>query len=200
MPTQTKMLTNFTKFLASEGRDVTLSQFSPETVRAFIVDQQEKHLSPFTVQSKVRALKAFSSWLLAERYTSDNALNNVKLPKAPVKLIEPLTTDEMVSLEHLMKKDDRLDTVEDALARHKRRGAMLKSTEDSAVARVMDYELRKSLTPRQEQVLELRLQQYSESEIAAVLGITQESVSNLVIHIRVKAAETGGISHLHRLG
>jgi len=99
---------------------------------------------------------------------------------------------QMVSLEHLMEKDDRLDTVEDALARHKRRGEILKPTEDSAVARVMDYELRKSLTPRQEQVLDLRLQQYSESEIAAVLSITQESVSDHVLKIRERALAAWG--------
>ncbi|MDO8636072.1 MAG: sigma factor-like helix-turn-helix DNA-binding protein [Dehalococcoidia bacterium] len=99
---------------------------------------------------------------------------------------------QMVSLEHLMEKDERLDTVEDALARHKRRGEILKPT--------MDYELRKYLTPRQEQVLDLRLQQYSESEIAAVLGITQVSVSTHVLKIRIRALAAWGVSRNHRPG
>ncbi|MDO8637037.1 MAG: hypothetical protein Q7R34_12545, partial [Dehalococcoidia bacterium] len=38
----------------------------------------------------------------------------------------------------------------------------------------------------------LRLQQYSESEIAAVLGITQESVSNHVLKIRLRALAAWG--------
>ena len=99
---------------------------------------------------------------------------------------------QMVSLEALMEKDDRLDTVDEALARRRRHGEISKPTEDSAVARVMDYELRQSLTPRQEQVLDLRLQQYSESEIAAVLGITQVSVSNHVLKIRLRALAAWG--------
>lgn len=55
-------------------------------------------MSPFTVQGKVRALKAFCSWLLAEGYTDDHLLTNVKLPKVPVKLIEPLTPEEIDAL------------------------------------------------------------------------------------------------------
>ena len=52
----------------------------------------------------------------------------------------------------------------------------------------MLQELWEYLTPRQRQVLELRLQEYSESEVATVLGISQASVSKHVIYIKVKAA------------
>ena len=54
--------------------------------------------SPYTVQGKVRALKAFSSWLFAEGYIPHNLLANVKLPKVPTKLIEPLSPGEIDSL------------------------------------------------------------------------------------------------------
>jgi hypothetical protein len=50
-------------------------------------------MSPYTVQGKARALKAFSSWLLREGYVSTNLLSNYKLPKVPVILIEPLTVE-----------------------------------------------------------------------------------------------------------
>ena len=50
------------------------------------------------MQCKVRALKAFSSWLTREGYTPENVLINIKLPKAPSKLIVPLTTDEVDKL------------------------------------------------------------------------------------------------------
>ncbi|MCK4793160.1 MAG: hypothetical protein KAV87_56035, partial [Desulfobacteraceae bacterium] len=55
---------------------------------------QAKSISPKTVQCHVRALKAFSSWLYAEGYTLDNRLKNLKIPKAPVTVIEPLTPEE----------------------------------------------------------------------------------------------------------
>jgi len=50
------------------------------------------------VQAKVRALKGFSSWLFGESYLPDNLLAYLKIPKAPTKLIEPLTTEEIDSL------------------------------------------------------------------------------------------------------
>lgn len=52
-------------------------------------------LSPFTVQGRVRALKAFSSWLFREGYIEQNILSNVKLPKVPIKIIEPLMASEI---------------------------------------------------------------------------------------------------------
>jgi len=99
---------------------------------------------------------------------------------------------QVLSLEALLEHKDGRDTVDDALARRRRRGEIPNPTEEIAVARVMDYELRKSLTPRQEQVLDLRLQQYSESEVAAVLGITQVSVSAHVLKIRLRALAAWG--------
>jgi integrase/recombinase XerC/integrase/recombinase XerD len=47
------------------------------------------------VQGKVRALKAFASWLCTEGYTPDNLLYNLKLPRTPNNLINPLTNDEI---------------------------------------------------------------------------------------------------------
>lgn len=57
--------------------------------------EQDELVSPRTVQCHVRALKAFSSWLYGEGYTEENRLRNLKLPKAPTKMIEPLTPEEI---------------------------------------------------------------------------------------------------------
>ncbi|MBA7686241.1 Tyrosine recombinase XerC [subsurface metagenome] len=57
--------------------------------------ERDKPISPKTVQCHVRALKAFSSWLYAENYTPENRLKNLKIPKAPVTIIEPLTPEEI---------------------------------------------------------------------------------------------------------
>jgi len=89
-----EMLNDFVRFLESGGSRRILSEFSTEMVRAFVVHEQERGMSPYTVQGKVRALKAFSSWLFREGYVSDNILVDLKLPKVPTILIEPLTTDE----------------------------------------------------------------------------------------------------------
>ena len=94
----TEMLSSFTRFLISTGKNPILSEFNISTVREYIIHEQEKNLSPYTIQGKVRALKAFASWLLNEGYTEDHLLKNLKIPKAPKNLIEPLTQDEIDSL------------------------------------------------------------------------------------------------------
>jgi len=93
-----EMLNDFAKFLKSKGCKALLSEFDIQVVREFVVHEQERGLSPFSVQGKVRALKAFSSWLFTESYFSDNLLGNFKLPRVPVNLIEPLTNIEIDQL------------------------------------------------------------------------------------------------------
>jgi site-specific recombinase XerD len=90
-----EMLFDFVSFLRSTGRRAILAELNAPTVREFVVREQGRSLSPYTVQGRVRALKAFSSWLFAESYTPDNVLANVKLPKVPTTIVEPLTPEEI---------------------------------------------------------------------------------------------------------
>jgi site-specific recombinase XerD len=94
----TEMVAGFTRFLTSKGRRPVLAGFDVSAVREFIIYEQERGLSPYTVQAKVRALKAFASWLFNESYTTDHVLYNLKMPKAPQNLIEPLTDAEIDQL------------------------------------------------------------------------------------------------------
>ncbi len=55
-------------------------------------------LSPKTLQCHCRVLKAFASWLYANGYTADNRLKTLKLPKAPVTVMEPLTPKEIETI------------------------------------------------------------------------------------------------------
>jgi len=43
----------------------------------------------------VRVLKAFSTWLYEEEYTDVNRLKNLRLPKATIRIMEPLTSEEI---------------------------------------------------------------------------------------------------------
>lgn len=90
-----QMLEEFVKFLASDSKATILALLNPISVRDFIVSQQEKGLSPFTIACRVRALRAFSSWLLREGFTTDNVLITVKPPKTPNKIIEVLNIEEI---------------------------------------------------------------------------------------------------------
>jgi integrase/recombinase XerC/integrase/recombinase XerD len=94
----TEMLLPFAEFLGSSSPGTTLAEFDVEAVREFIIHEQERGLSPYTVQGKVRALKAFSSWLLAEGYTLENRLASMRSPKVPSTIIEPLADDEIEKL------------------------------------------------------------------------------------------------------
>ena len=84
----TEMLDSFIKFIMSTGQVAILANFNATIVREFIIHEQGRRLSPFTIQAKVRALKVLSSWLDSEGYTGHNLLSNIKLPKASSKMIQ----------------------------------------------------------------------------------------------------------------
>jgi integrase/recombinase XerC len=88
----------FVRFLVDMGRKPTLANFNLETARDFIVHDQQRGLSPFTILADAKTLKAISTWLFNETYTKDNRLAKLKLPKVPLKLIEPLTPNEIEDL------------------------------------------------------------------------------------------------------
>ena len=102
------MLTQFSAYLKAERYPCHLSAISLDIVRGYVLYLRHKpkfkghpftptqtdYLSPRTVQCHVRALKAFSSWLYSEGYTEENRLKNLKLPKAPITIIEPLAPEE----------------------------------------------------------------------------------------------------------
>jgi site-specific recombinase XerD len=103
-----EMLGSFIRYLKSQYRSAMLSDLDIESVRAFIIYEQERGVSAYTVQGKVRALKAFSSWLSSEGYTPDNLLYGLKLPRIPAMLIEPLTPDE---IDRLIKYQNPLTAI-----------------------------------------------------------------------------------------
>ncbi len=94
----TEMLSDFVRFIRSSGRKAILVEFHSISAREFIVHEQARAMSPYTVQGKVRALKAFSSWLMSEGYTPENLMANIRLPKVPIKIVEPLTPAEIDNL------------------------------------------------------------------------------------------------------
>ncbi len=55
-------------------------------------------LSSRTIQGHIRTLKAFSTWVFEEGYTSENVLRDMKLPKAAATIIEPLSKEEIARI------------------------------------------------------------------------------------------------------
>ncbi len=59
---------------------------------------QDRLLSQAAVRNHVMVLRSFSSWLYRELYTTENVLKRLQVPKAPVKVIEALTDEEIEQL------------------------------------------------------------------------------------------------------
>ena len=91
-------LSGFIKYLNISDINPVLANLNLENARDFIVYEQTRGVSPFTVQGSTRALKVFSTWLYSEQYTEENELANLKMPKAPTRMIEPLTSEEIEKL------------------------------------------------------------------------------------------------------
>ena len=103
------MLNSLNNYLNTFHQCNDLAMFNRDMIREYIIYLQHKKkyeghpytptqpqpLSPRTIQCHVRALKAFSTWLCEEKYTGDNRLSSLKMPKAPAKLIEPLSPQEI---------------------------------------------------------------------------------------------------------
>ncbi len=111
------ILKAFLGYLKAKQACLDLSGFNIDAVRGYSLylrhkprfqghpytPQQDEPISPRTVQCHVRALKAFSSWLYLEGYTAENRLKNLKLPKAPAKMMEPLTPEEIHKITSTIK-------------------------------------------------------------------------------------------------
>ena len=105
----TDILKSFAKYLKEEGNSLAISSFNTDNVRKYVLHlrdkprfsghpftpQQGSPLSPQTIRGHVRGLKAFSTWLCREGYTEQNQLKTLQLPKAPLKIMEPLTPEEI---------------------------------------------------------------------------------------------------------
>ena len=99
----------FSRYLKENRHSNSIEEFNIENARNYVLylrsrnkfgryantHVQHSTLSPQTVRGHIRGLKAFSSWLYREQCTEENKLQHLKIPKAPIKLIEPLTDQEI---------------------------------------------------------------------------------------------------------
>ena len=99
----------FSRYLKENSQANDIDGFDMENARKYVlylrsrnkfdghpyIPQQHSLLSPQTVRGHIRSLKALSSWLHREKYTDENRLRYLKIPRVPTKLIEPLTDQEI---------------------------------------------------------------------------------------------------------
>ncbi|MFO7772789.1 MAG: tyrosine-type recombinase/integrase [Dehalococcoidia bacterium] len=94
------VLNLFLHWLESEGMSTEIGAVGEVEVRSFVLHLRErkvngKPLSTHTIANRVRGLKGFFSWLAAKRYTEENVLTNLRLPKTTQIVIEPLNPEEV---------------------------------------------------------------------------------------------------------
>ncbi len=102
----------FFKYLPSERIIRPIDKLGREEVRSYIKHLQSSNrwpnrvnqdkdfgkLSPFTIQGKIRALKAFWSWLFKEEHIDSNPLAGLPLPKVPKNMIVILEKEQIIQL------------------------------------------------------------------------------------------------------
>ncbi|GAJ05619.1 unnamed protein product, partial [marine sediment metagenome] len=102
----TTFLYKFLAFLQFSNFATDAAQINKEVIRAFILYLQveaktprsKKPLSPATVQGYVRTLKSFFSWVVREEYLSDSPTVKIPVPKAPLKVINTFTHEQIGKL------------------------------------------------------------------------------------------------------
>ncbi len=99
-------LRRFLSFLQLRHLPTDADHINKDHIRAFILYLQseartprsEKPLSPATVQGYVRTLKSFFSWTVKEEYLSDSPTAKIPVPKAPVKVINTFSHEQIGKL------------------------------------------------------------------------------------------------------
>lgn len=110
----TGFLMRFLCFLKSNGLPTNLDQITRDSIRAFIRYLQEEARTPhkgmplsgYTVQGYVRTLKSFFSWAVREGYVESNIMAGVPVPKAPVKIINSFTVEQIAILAAVCQRED----------------------------------------------------------------------------------------------
>jgi site-specific recombinase XerD len=106
------VLRQFHRFLQEKSKSTSLADLDEIAVREFIAHLQQKRrwennphvprtdtgLTPMTIQDYVRAVRVFFNWLFREGYTSENRLAKLKPPKATIKVVEVLTSEEVAKI------------------------------------------------------------------------------------------------------
>jgi site-specific recombinase XerD len=99
----------FFNYIPLQGTIKPITELGREEVRGYIQHMHNSRkwpkrmcqgtdlgkLSPFTIQGKVRALKAFWGWLYNNGYMEINTLAKFPLPKVPKNIIKTLTIEQI---------------------------------------------------------------------------------------------------------
>ena len=170
----TYILTLYIRYLTTAGAPAVLPALTLDSAREFTLHEQSRGMSPYSVQDEVRGLKAFASWLVREGYTPENVLARLKLPKAPQKLIELLTSAE---INQLVKSQNPLT------AYGSRNIAMLVSLLDSGIRVSELCDLESTNAHVEEGYLKV-MGKGAKERLVPIGGVAQKMLWRYIIHFR----------------
>lgn len=112
----TAFLLRFLKFLQSNSLPTILGYIDKGHIRAFIrylqTEARTPHkgtsLSGHTVQGYVRTLKSFFSWVVREGYLESNIMAVIPVPKAPNKIINSFSAEQIASLAAACQRENSI--------------------------------------------------------------------------------------------
>ncbi len=95
------MLREFVRFTERDGGRATLADLAPVQVRRWLLAIQSgrsRSLSPSSMASRVRTVKAFGTWIASELELPANPVRSVPVPHVPERLIPSLREADVLAL------------------------------------------------------------------------------------------------------
>lgn len=91
----------FIRWIKGKGYSTAIEDLDADVVREWVEDQQARNLSPATLASRVKSLKAFTNWLAEEEYLDRDPLRKLKVPKVgdiPKDIFAPRDVDKLIAV------------------------------------------------------------------------------------------------------
>ncbi|WP_346200675.1 tyrosine-type recombinase/integrase [Caldifermentibacillus hisashii] len=91
-------LSVFYKTLKEIGVDAPMDEISKDTLKDIIIQMKKKGLQTVTINTRLRAIRAFFNFLQRERYIKHNPMAEIKLLKDRKKIVETFTNKQLQML------------------------------------------------------------------------------------------------------
>lgn len=93
-------LNGLRRFLEGAGYSTSIDAMKADMVREWLDDQRDRGLSPSTLATRTRSVKAFFNWLVGEEWLKKNPLVRLTVPResdAPKPTLDPAQVDKLLA-------------------------------------------------------------------------------------------------------
>jgi integrase/recombinase XerD len=97
------------KFLEEKRGIAELESVTVHDMKAYVSLKRKAGLTPQSIQSMFKMIKAFFNWCIEEEYLTENPCNKVETPKIPKKVLKGFTADEVGAMIRAFSSDKYLE-------------------------------------------------------------------------------------------